>query len=773
MADFSDTQLDPVSPRGEIRSPVTDKSGQIIASTIGNVADFLGDGVGDILARRRENKLQGVIGRFIDENLKLAHATDQGKISSQEARMRSRALISETIANNPSIAADVIKAQKDLMSTAGLGQVMDEGTKAEQRYQSMLDSAYADGFVTNASDEGEGLSQYRNYLNAQRELKALKDNMEIAQKKQTYKKGEIELFEKEKQIKSRQAISALAGSYNYKFNKDVEGVLNRLEAKSISAEDAMKELDLNWNTVMATVNAAGGDAGNDYVSNVVAPMKFAYEQGVKYVNGEITKDIFVNRLEQTQALAKLNLLSDPEIANAVATNQLLRNLSPSSLGYFDGVTIKMLKKNSDTGKPTDLTSTDKEEKRSSAIYLNAVKDSMKTSASKNFVGDGEEFNATVGQNVNQIIKSINAYSDSVESPTEYNEIVDFIASPEMGSYLTSTNGQLNADVAEKAKEVLQQQYGDVVLPLIQNEYKEASSIVGYRTVGSSMSASNVADTQEVESLIEPVFQGSGVVFRLRPGVKDIDVAGGAGVQGTLRTLNKDVAPTLNRLIRMTAHLSGNTDYKAAYTNFYAGAFEGDPTKTADTTNNQLGLNSKQNDQLGTALQNTPDELSDYMSISLGEPRVQEAIKIGNDSKSYLDIASAFTGLDERNSEDNKVLSEFFRTTAGTKINPAKTAWCAAFVNSVLATAGDEGTGSLSARSFLNWGQSVDEPKQGDVVVFSRGNSNVYGHVGFYVGEDENNIMVLGGNQSGGRKVSISTYPKEKLIGIRRGEVPRG
>src|SRR5690606_11497307 len=127
------------------------------------------------------------------------------------------------------------------------------------------------------------------------------------------------------------------------------------------------------------------------------------------------------------------------------------------------------------------------------------------------------------------------------------------------------------------------------------------------------------------------------------------------------------------------------------------------------------------------------------------------------------IASAFIGLDEK--RDRNVISDFIRKAAGTNIDPAQTAWCAAFVNAVLGAAGAEGTGRLNARSFLKYGTPVETPSRGDIAVFSRGNSSWQGHVGFVISEGENSVTVLGGNQ--GNSVSVQKYPKSRLLGYRR------
>jgi uncharacterized protein (TIGR02594 family) len=98
----------------------------------------------------------------------------------------------------------------------------------------------------------------------------------------------------------------------------------------------------------------------------------------------------------------------------------------------------------------------------------------------------------------------------------------------------------------------------------------------------------------------------------------------------------------------------------------------------------------------------------------------------------------------------------------------ETPWCSAFVNWCLKQAGYEGTNSALARSWLNWGQPITEPRRGCIVVFTRDGG--FGHVAFYLGETETHIKVLGGNQmnpeTGIYEVSEKSYPKTDLLGYR-------
>jgi uncharacterized protein (TIGR02594 family) len=129
------------------------------------------------------------------------------------------------------------------------------------------------------------------------------------------------------------------------------------------------------------------------------------------------------------------------------------------------------------------------------------------------------------------------------------------------------------------------------------------------------------------------------------------------------------------------------------------------------------------------------------------------------------LAAQQIGLNER---DKKAALSEYLANGGVNLDPAVTAWCAAYVNATLAQTGQKGTGSNMARSFLDWGQEVSQPQRGDLAVFSRGDPNgPFGHVGFFDGYNEDGtIRVLGGNQSDA--VSIASYSPDQLLGFRRG-----
>jgi uncharacterized protein (TIGR02594 family) len=80
-------------------------------------------------------------------------------------------------------------------------------------------------------------------------------------------------------------------------------------------------------------------------------------------------------------------------------------------------------------------------------------------------------------------------------------------------------------------------------------------------------------------------------------------------------------------------------------------------------------------------------------------------------------------------------------------------------------AGLAGTGSALARSWLEWGVALDEPRPGCVVIVTRDDPKSWkGHVGFYLRSDGEFVYLLGGNQLD--QVREHFYPLDGVLGYR-------
>ncbi|MEW6405154.1 MAG: SH3 domain-containing C40 family peptidase [Chloroflexota bacterium] len=139
---------------------------------------------------------------------------------------------------------------------------------------------------------------------------------------------------------------------------------------------------------------------------------------------------------------------------------------------------------------------------------------------------------------------------------------------------------------------------------------------------------------------------------------------------------------------------------------------------------------------------------------------------------WLVIARKELGVKEIPGADNNPrVVEYLNATTNLSASVRskdETPWCSAFVNWVMGQAGIVGTRHALARSWQGWGEHIDEPYVGCIVVFQR--EQGFGHVGFYLEETETHIKVLGGNQqnpaTGIFEVSEKYYSKADFLEYR-------
>ncbi|MEM9278323.1 MAG: TIGR02594 family protein [Pseudomonadota bacterium] len=121
------------------------------------------------------------------------------------------------------------------------------------------------------------------------------------------------------------------------------------------------------------------------------------------------------------------------------------------------------------------------------------------------------------------------------------------------------------------------------------------------------------------------------------------------------------------------------------------------------------------------------------------------------------IAKRYVGLHER-----KHTGKLSKTLG---VNPRRTPWCGAFVGAVVSKAGiSVPQGHLRAATWKKAGKGVSlkNARKGDVVVIRTS----YGHhVGFYAGQKNGKVQLLGGNQS--NQVKVSNYRVGSVQAVRR------
>lgn len=130
---------------------------------------------------------------------------------------------------------------------------------------------------------------------------------------------------------------------------------------------------------------------------------------------------------------------------------------------------------------------------------------------------------------------------------------------------------------------------------------------------------------------------------------------------------------------------------------------------------------------------------------------------------WLEIAEFEIGVKEVTGGENPRIIEYHSTTT-LRAKEDEVSWCSSFVNWCMKQAGIKGTGFANARSWLDWGQKLEYPIEGCIVVLKRGVNPKSGHVGFFINKKNGWVKVLGGNQSD--QVKYSNFKETEVLGYR-------
>ena len=161
-----------------------------------------------------------------------------------------------------------------------------------------------------------------------------------------------------------------------------------------------------------------------------------------------------------------------------------------------------------------------------------------------------------------------------------------------------------------------------------------------------------------------------------------------------------------------------------------------------------------------------NRVNDVEEVALGwlkEPPGSIILKNAGAIPEWVTRARSYFGEKEiRGTKNNTRIVQLWETAkVPMKVKDDETPWCMAFWCAINEECGIAAVRSGWARDGLKWGTKIKEPCYGATVIFERGTG---GHIGFVVGRQGNDIVVLGGNQSD--QVKLSVFPTSRVLGYR-------
>lgn len=567
-------QGSPVQPQQGVVDTSTAQLVNTLGSAIPSIVGSIAQGYAQESDKQKKvaagEQRNAVLSGYSQKITALNAAVDQGKMSWSEAKTRTRALYNQTVASFPSLTEDLVKFQGNLNSTAGLGDVLAKGTAVDQQIQDDTKKATAAGFVSPSMSQEQqqaGLARYKdlehnlytmNYQKQQLGLQAAQ--LEIVSKRESIAasrasraNAELDRRMKLNKINVQNSLSDVNVAYYGKINADVQTVLNNEQLTGEQRVQALTEIRNNYTAVLNPIRGAG-DPG--FVDNLTKPTFDMIDNAMNFANGKVSKEVAQNKIDTLTAIAQNEIMRNPVLATAAAASKMFPQFSEGIINQVGPEVVNVLKKNTNPNTPpANLVDPDNQDQVK--VYLKGIGDvatriQQKDPTVTDVKGSMEELNA----NVNNILKGVNAFSLAVEKPSQLNNITNFLASKDFINF-QKAGGQINDANSSSVKSIVQEQYNNQVIPAVRKEWEASKTVVGAPTGVKQIGrvAIPVSPEKNTTEAIQYKWSGNSLTFLPAKGMEQNRFA-----NAKARELNARVAPLINKMVRMNAHLDGSEDY---------------------------------------------------------------------------------------------------------------------------------------------------------------------------------------------------------------------
>lgn len=600
-------------PSTPIVNPVDDKSGETFASALASgvegFSNFLIAGKEARVKAEAEQAKGSVFVQLDDLINRYADARDQG-VSTDEIMRRLRVDINGLVANNPTMADDIHIYAGRMLSDNGMGGSILKETPAEAAARKEQEDAAA-MYLT--------VDQYREYK------QVMNNNLIIGERLKSIELSGQAVTASDK----AQATVALHSLVNSSTNM----VVGRIQAayaelanvtdpaqRAAIIEQVKTDININVTSKIGQLKASSGSSMDlSYLTKGIEDLTLQFQ---KVADGTITKEAYDKEVAGVKARITATIYSKPEVAAGIILNEEYKGANPAVLAqvtadsmemmYLLGMTPKVDAQGNPLGdKVPDVTDT--KEKLNSVFQLSkgmmeSVLDGTNTTP--------ESINQT-NIRVGNMLTSVAKYGAAETDPRNFSSVANYLADPVFGKYIIAHPEALTSTAAVAARDIIDRQYGDVVLNLVGERWNaavtEASSVAPELTqaelgmAGFGMTSltglpSTSPEKVDISMAIQPVWNGAGIEFRVGDKWKS-----NAELQRIARELNVGqdaIAPAINGLIRLSSHLGGTTDYKKVYEDKFAPRLwvGGNTDQTAQAQPQTRGI--------------TPQELTDLNNVGI-------------------------------------------------------------------------------------------------------------------------------------------------------------
>lgn len=550
-------------------SPVTRDQHTISNANIiaqkANISDSIG-GIFDIaenyLKQKKATAQESSLNQFMDKQLSVATALEQGKIrSSAAARTQMRVNLRAFVEANPSLRAEAISLQSDLLGLGGGAKIVSEGDLAEQRRVARESDLVSRGLVSadaDANEMAQADSADRMAQAAAQKHKARIDEIDERLKLNTLANSDRSRLENERQDATREFVQVgLTSEYGA-----VKTQYNQIISSGASDAEKLAQVDDFWANFLAESGAILSGLPQDERQVYMKPFEMQREIAKQRITGELSDAEAKRRQDRVLQTHKSIALQDPVIAKAVAMSSLMSgdvmmNEIMSSSSGVAGALSKFFASTSSTA--------DEEDIPPFSPFTLSKQNGEAVKKGLNILTDGV-LNGTEAQKeeakgrFESFLRAVEEGEGYIKTdPKRGRAIAEFMATTD---FLKIRNAHPEIfEQAGGAVEIMQRHYADEVWGMVQNEFVgkkiNVYPIEANRGGFSSMGGSYQGGETQAREVDAVDFISSETIDT---GVRFTTDSKNPDVKTQTDYLNRELAPVINRHVKAFAHLDGRTDY---------------------------------------------------------------------------------------------------------------------------------------------------------------------------------------------------------------------
>lgn len=493
-----------------------------------------------------------VLGKFTAEQIKIADAVSSGAMKPSEAQVRMRANVSKYVSNFSALTEDIVQLQSKIVGTAGLGKVAVEGTEQFREEKRVRQAAMDAGYVYPGSTEEEakeGVSMYQADQMLAKVMEQESKTLGLASSKVSLESSTMARDEQLNKIRSEKLLDIYAEQNRRRINSQVNNLHKRVNLPSndplhMTREEALNELTVIRASVEEGLATLGAEAGAERIKLTASPTLNYLNKTEEVILGKVSREVAENVYMADIKYTQIALVTeDPVLKEAVALENLTRNpgVSVTLTKLLAGKTLELVARGSNgreeegIANPDLILNSSEPEKKG---YFDLLKHHNSNFAS----GKASPEEARQLKNNNEsIMKSVAKIS--YEDPDKYKQIVKYLASPSFGAFVKK-NGGLPVG-AQEANLVLERQYVDEVLPLVQQRVQE---------VFVKLPTGEGGDTSLMKDMVGVRYSAGAVQFFAKPEAKLSEFSKNM-LRGHIEDLNKSVSPQLTLLTNMASNFN--------------------------------------------------------------------------------------------------------------------------------------------------------------------------------------------------------------------------